>query len=677
MAKASDPLDIGPLRIQNRLVAAPMLTQASQWSAQGPSQALLDLYRERAEGGVGLLHVEAVGIAPRLGKSLGTDTNIEAFARLARTIHEGGARATVQLIHSGRQFFTDAWGSPTPGAQTVSVSDETPAWAGVQPRGLSLEEIDQIFDSFARAAANAKEAGFDGVMFHGTHGFLIQQFMSPYTNVGRNDRYGQDRAAFAVDLIERTRAVVGPDFALMMRVCGNEGVDGGLTAELVAEEIAPKLEAAGIDAIEVTAASFEKFYFVGPPIYFPRGAYIPWAETIQKSVRIPVIGVGRLNHPHLIEKILADERVAAVSLGRTLLADPEFPRKMLEGRWDDIRHCTACGECGGGLVPPGAAMGCAINPFLGRPGMKAKLDTPAPEAKKVMVIGGGIGGMTAAEVAARRGHSVTLYEKGDRLGGLLNAASSVPHVYTRELRNFIWDGARRLGEAGVRVELSREVTPDLVREMEPDVLLLATGSRPAIAAIEGANKPHVITQEDYINNGAKVGERVAVIGAEEGAEVALGLARAGKFVTLLVEGDESTVAKAPWHAGTWRWQRLLEMMHEEDRLRIRTNVQVRKIVDDGIVVRFRHGTWEEKLKVDTVVMACGRSPRNELAAEFAEVAEVHEVGDCVEPRSVFYAVHEATDAALKIGERTLERIEVQVGGALSADGQSSLYEGPA
>ena len=675
MAKASDPLDIGPLRIGNRLIAAPLLTQGAQWGAQGPSQAILDLYRERAEGGVGLLHVEAVGIVPRPGKSLGNPANIEGFAKLARTIHEGGAKASVQLIHSGRQFFTDAWGAPPQGVQTVSVSDETPAWAGVQPRGLSLEEIDQIFDSFAKAAVNAKEAGFDGVMFHGTHGFLIQQFMSPYTNVGRDDRYGHDRAAFAVDLIKRTRAAVGPDFALIMRVSGNEGIDGGLTADLIAREIAPKLEEAGIDAIEVTAAAFEKFYFVGPPLYFPRGSYIPWAETIQKSVKIPVIGVGRLNHPHLIEKILADERVAAVSLGRALLADPDFPRKMLEGRWDDIRTCTACGECGGALAPPGAAMGCAINPYLGRPDVKAKAATAAPSRKKVMVIGGGMGGMTAAEVAARRGHSVTLYEKGDRLGGLLNTASSVPHVYTRELRNFIWDGTRRLAEAGVRVEMSREVTPDLVREMEPDVVFLATGSRPTVPAIEGVDKPHVITQEDYISNGAEVGERVAVIGAEEGAEVALGLARAGKFVTLLVEGDESTIARAPWHAGTWRWQRLLEMMHEEDRLRIRTNVVIRRIVDGGVVVRFRRGTWEETLKVDTIVLAAGRSARKDLAAELAEIAEVHEVGDCVEPRSVFYAVHEATEAALKIGESASDG-KRPAAAAVAAE-SASAYEGPA
>ncbi len=673
MAKASDPLDIGPLRIDNRLIAAPMLTPATQWGPDGPSQAIMDLYRERAEGGVGLLHVEAVGIVARPGKSLGSEANIDGFARLARAIHEAGTKATVQLVHGGRQFFTDPWGAAPPGVQTVSVSDETPAWAGVQPRALTVGEIDQVLDAFARAAANAKAAGFDGAMFHGTHGFLIQQFMSPYTNVGRHDRYGEDRSAFAAELVRRARAAVGPDFALIMRVAGNEGVDGGLTADLIAEEIAPRLQEAGLDAIEVTAATFEKFYYVGPPLYFPRGSYIPWAETIQKSVTIPVIGVGRLNHPHLIEKILADERVAAVSLGRALLADPEFPRKMLEGRWDDIRHCTACGECGGSLAPAGAAMGCAINPYLGRPEVLAKARSRAAEPKKVMVVGGGIGGITAAEVAARRGHRVTLYEKGDRLGGLLNSASSVPFVYTRELRNFIWDGARRLEDAGVRVELSRAVTPDLVREMEPDVVFLATGSRPAVPAIEGSDRPNVITQDDYIANGAPVGERVAVIGAEEGAEVALGLARAGKFVTLLVEGDESTVAKAPWHAGTWRWQRLLEMMHEEDRLRIRTNVVIRRIIDGGVVIRFRRGTWEETLKVDTVVLAAGRSKLDDLVDEVSDLAEVHAIGDCVEPRSVFYAVHEATEAALRIGEH-----DGSTPGAGPKEREDSdPYEGPA
>jgi 2,4-dienoyl-CoA reductase-like NADH-dependent reductase (Old Yellow Enzyme family)/thioredoxin reductase len=651
MAKASDPINIGPVRVENRLVGAPLLTNGAYWDEHGPGQAVVDLYRERAEGGAGLVHVEAVGITARRGKSLGAPEQIEGFARLSEAIHDAGAKATVQLIHAGRQFFTDTWGRPPPGAATVSVSDETPAWAGVQPRGLTVQEIEQIHASFARAAANAKQAGFDGVMFHGTHGFLIQQFMSPYTNVGRRDRYGTDRSAFAVDLIQRTREAVGPDFALIMRINGHEGVEGGLTAEIIAEEIAPRLEEAGIDAIEVTAANFEKFYFVGPPIYFPRGIYIPWAETIQKSVKIPVIGVGRLNHPHLIEKILAEERVAMVALGRTLLADPDFPRKMLEGRWDEIRHCTACGECGGSLAPPGAAMGCAINPYLGRPAVRSKLEMPAPDRKKVMVIGGGIGGMTAAEVAASRGHDVTLYEKASRLGGMLNVASSIPRVYTRELRNFVWDGTHRLEQVGVKLRLESEVTPDIIAEMEPDVVVLAVGSEPVKPEVPGIEKPFVVTQEQCINNEVELGQRVAVFGGQEGAEIALGLAREGRFVTLLSETDETEVARAPWHAGTWRWQLLLEMMHDEEHLRIRTGIKLKKVIDGAIVISFRNGTWEETLKVDNLVLALGRRSADSLKDSLSElVEEVYEVGDCVQPRSVFHAVHEATETALKIGE---------------------------
>ncbi len=387
-------------------------------------------------------------------RAIVTDEQVSALSKIADAIHQGGARATIQLFAGGRQVpFIDRLISGQGDWRPVAPSDKTPAYHGWQPRALTIDEVEEYLDQYASAALKAKQAGFDGANFHSAHGFLPQNFLSPYTNVGRDDKYGRDRVLFAEEMIKRTRAKVGPDFALILRISGHEGMgDRGLTPTLIAEEIAPRLVAAGLDAIDVSAGNFEKFYWVGPPLYLPRGVMIPWAEEIQKAVDVPVIGIGRITHPRLVEKILAEERVSLVAFGRALMADPDFPRKMLEGRWDEIRQCIACGACPWMGAPEGAALGCAVNPFLGLPAKRAQATARAEKPKRVVVIGGGVGGLEAADVAASRGHDVTLIEKSDRLGGLVNLSDSIPRVYTRELGQTVSYMQRRLEKAGVKIE---------------------------------------------------------------------------------------------------------------------------------------------------------------------------------------------------------------------------------
>jgi 2,4-dienoyl-CoA reductase-like NADH-dependent reductase (Old Yellow Enzyme family)/thioredoxin reductase len=658
MAKASDPINVGPMRLKNRLVGAPLLTVAG-WVADGPPlQGVYDLYQERAEGGVGLVQVEAIGIFDS-GSEMATRTmvrphHLEGLARIADAIHKGGAKATVQLYQGGRQHpNVEALLSGKGDWRPVAPSDKTPPYHGWQPRSLTADEVEEYLDQYALAAFNAKQAGFDGVLFHGAHGFLPQQFLSPYTNVGRDDKYGGDRVLFAEEMIKRSRAKVGPDFALILRISGHEGMgDRGLTPTLIATEIAPRLVAAGLDAIDVSGGNFETFYWVGVPLYMPRGVMIPWAEEIQKAVDVPVIGVGRITHPRLVEKILAEERVSLVALGRALMADPDFPRKMLEGRWDDIRQCIACGGCPWMGAPEGASLGCAINPFLGLPAKRAMAETRADKPKRVVVVGGGVGGLEAADVAAARGHDVTLIEKTDRLGGLVNLSDSIPRVYTRELGQTVPYMRRRLEKEGVKIETGKEATVDDLKGLAPDVVVVATGSAPVASDIPGAEMAHVLTQEAYLETLPDLGEKVVVVGAL-GAELSLGLARMGKQVVLLDERADpdanAVITGTPYLHDQWRSQLLMELMHGEPNLRVRAGAKVKAITGEGVVFNYRDLSWEETAPADNVILALGRAPRRELAdALRAAGLEVREVGDCVEPRTIWNAVHEGAAAALEI-----------------------------
>ena len=661
MAKVTDPINFGPLKLRNRLVGAPLLiTGGVDPNKRTLTQAVIDLYRERAAGGIGMitLHGTMIGNEPEVmlgGGGAGTfvtDEQVESYARVAEAIHAEGVPCTLQLVHGGRQapdlrYILGQEGAPAPSAP----SDSTPPFAQFKPHGLTLEETEAMIDAHVAAAVRAKRAGFDGVTYHGAHGFMLMEFLSPYTNVGRDDRYGRDRALFATEMVRRTREACGPDFAIIVRVSVTEGMGKrGITPELVATEIGPRLEAAGIDALDLSAGNFETFYFVGPPLYWPRGMYIDWMEQVQKALKIPVIGVGRINDPRLVEKILAEERVQAVAIGRALLADPEFPNKMISGRWDEIRQCIACNACSWIPSPYGAAFACAVNPLLARPADQKKVRTPAERRKKVVVVGGGPGGMQAAEIAAMRGHEVTLFEKRKELGGQIIVGSSFPRVYTTELTLVVRWLTKRLKELGVNVQTGRELTPGVLSEMKPDVVLVATGARPVIPDIPGVDKPHVLTQEDVIEKDLKLGKRVIVMGARYGSEIALSLARQGKEVILVEELAEAFNCTAPYFGPNWRNQLLAETMHREPLLRIRNGVKVNEIYDDEVSVNWSERLrWQELLPADSVVLALGPLPDKSFAEALrGEKFEVRTIGDMNEPRSIFWAVQEGAQASLEI-----------------------------
>ncbi len=406
--KLLEPVKIGAMELRNRIVMPPMCTNfASETGAV--TQRLIDYYVERARGGVGLVTVEATCVDSPVGRlsplqlCVDDDKFIGGLNDLVEAIQEKGAKISLQLHHAGRQTTLAVTG----GAQPVSASETV--YKDVKARALPAEGIECVVGRFGESAKRAKAAGFDAVEIHGAHGYLIAQFLSPYVNK-RIDEYGGDpekRMRFVLEVLEETRKRVGLDFPIIFRLSGEEFVEDGLTLK-EAKGIAQRLERAGVDALHVTAGVGGTIWPV-QPMAVPRGCLVHLAEGIKEVVGIPVIAVGRINNPTLAEEILRDGRADLVSMGRALIADPELPRKVAEGRLDDIRMCTACLRGCSERFNAYLRISCTVNPAVGRE--KEYMVKPADKPKKVLVVGGGAAGLEAARVAALRGHEVTLYEK--------------------------------------------------------------------------------------------------------------------------------------------------------------------------------------------------------------------------------------------------------------------------
>lgn len=642
MARIFEPIRIGKMEVKNRIVAAPTVVCYADEDGY-VTQRLIDLYEERAKGGAGLVVVEASFIRQdgrMFARQVGVHTHYHTIglSELADAIHQAGAKAALQVMHGGRQA-----NSRFSGCQPIAPSDKAYSpWMGDKPRVMTTEECTQLADDFATACLRVKEAGFDAVMFHATHGFVIQQFMSPYTN-DRKDKYG-DRMAFPTEVIQKTRAAVGPDFPIIFRISGDEFLgDQGITLEMNQKEIVPALLKAGVDCLDISVATLESFHWIIQPIYFPRGCIVHLAEGIKEVSNVPVVAVGRINDPRLAEKIVEDGRADMVALCRALLADPAFPRKMQEGREREIRKCIACNYCTDRTFGQ-RTVKCAVNPDFGNE--RAYRIQPALKPKKVLVVGGGVGGMEAARVAALRGHQVTLWEREKHLGGLTNRAAALPRLYVKELANVIEWLPDQLKRLLVQVETGKEATAQAVEAFQADAVVLATGSRPVPLDLPIAPGPQVITLDEYLAGGVQVGQRVTVIGGAHGSEVAVSLGREGKTVTLLESGPPELIASAPYMDMVRRV--VLQGYLQEAKVNVLTQVKVKGITSEGVELTHADGR-QEMVAADTVIAALERRADNQLAQQLrGKVAELYQVGDGVEPRRMAAAIHEAAFWAREI-----------------------------
>jgi len=634
------PGSIGTMALKNRLIMPPISTNLAGEDGT-VSEELLLYYAERAGGGVGLVTVENVCIAYPLARHgaaqprFDEDVFIPGLRRLTDAIHLGGAKAAVELTHPGMNAGLRYIEGETPIApSTVPRSKD-----GLVPRALSREEVVEVVEEYVGAARRAKQAGFDAVELQACHGLLINQFLSPLTNK-RQDEYGGDREnriRFLVEIVQRIKRRVGVDFPVMVRLVAEDMIEGGVTSEEGCW-FARRLEEAGADALHPDFGLGGKEKRLEPMPY-PQAWRVYLAERIKAAVSIPVIAVGVIREPGVAEEILEAGKADFVALGRALNADPQWPNKAQAGEVASIRRCIGCNECVIARHVADAPLRCSVNATVGRSPEECRLE-PAPVPKRVLVVGGGPAGMEAARVAALRGHRVTLYEQEPRLGGMLNVAAVPPG---KDKLNWITEYfAHELARLGVEVHLGRPLDAEKVRGLKPDVVIVATGSRPAIPPIAGVDGPNVLVAQELLARQMRfTGQRFAIVGGGMlGLEAAEYLAVQGNGVTVLKRYETIGRSIEP----LYRDYLLREL--KKHGVEIMTRVEVEAIQADGVLVLDKAGE-ERIVPADQVVLARAATPSNELAHVLRDLGPIV-VGDAAQPRKIINAIEEGYLAARRV-----------------------------
>lgn len=628
---------LGPMQLRNRIVVSAMNTNYPT-----PDGAVTDrqveFYRVRAKGGAGLIitgmtYVHPLGRGPVRMLGSHDDALIPGLRRFTDAIHEEGAKAALQLAHVGRRASSKLIGAQPVGPSPIA------AMGGEVPHELTHAEIEELVGCFGQAARRAKEAGFDAVELHMAHGYLLSQFLSPYSNK-RTDEYGgsvENRARFPLAVLRRVLREVGDSMAVLCKINGSDFVEGGITLE-DAKATARLLEEAGAHGLDVSASTDTTVYMGSQPAAIPRGCLVPLAEGIKSVVNIPVIAVGRINDPALAEDILATGKADLVAMGRALITDPDLPAKVAAGHLEDIRICYACCDGCSWRNQRGLEMSCSCNAQAGYE-LERRI-TPTASPRHVVVVGGGPAGLEAARVAALRGHKVTLYEKEPAVGGLLNAGSVPP--YKDELRTLVQYFANQMDKLGVEVHTGEAATVEALAAARPDVVVVATGGQPFVLPVEG-NGTFALLVADVLTGKAAVGKRVAIIGGNSaGCEAAEYLAEKGHNVTVLEMMDDYATDVRP------DIKQLLGGRLAKLGVNISLGVKV-TAVRRGEVVYEKAGNEETLTGVDNVVFAMGSSPDSTfLEGVRARGLEAHAVGDCDKPGNIFSAVHGAFLVASQI-----------------------------
>lgn len=658
-----EPIKIGKVEVKNKISMAPMGAFGLVDNEGCYNERALDYYVERAKGGTGLIITSITKVENELDKVRPgivpvISTNPVRFlmmsSEMTEKVHAYGSKIFLQLTMGfGR--------SGAPGtllaAQPVSASDIPNYWdPTVTCRALTTSEVEWIVSKFIESAEIAQKAGFDGVEIHAVHeGYLLDQFTLSIFN-RRTDKYGGDlrgRLELPIEIVQGIKARVGHDFPVGLRYsvksCIKDWRQGGLPDEEYVDkgrdlkegiEAAKILEAAGYDELNTDVGTYDAWYWSHPPVYQKDGLYLPYTKELKKAVKIPVIVAGKLGVPEVAEKALEDGAADMIGLGRPLLADPYWPKKVLGGHDERIRPCIGChtGCLGRGFEAK--PLCCTVNPAVGRE--RSFEIKPVSTPKKVMVVGGGVAGMEAARVAALRGHNVTLYESTNDLGGEV-IPGSVPDFKLDDRRLLAWY-KNEMNELKIKIVFNTKVTEEFVDKDKPDVVILATGAKEIKMNIPGIEKDKVATAVELLSGKKKAEKNVLMVGGGlVGCETALYLAKQGIKVTIVEAKDNILSAGKPIpHMNKIM---LIDLL-KQNNVKVITSKSLLEVTDEGAVLidsSFRR----HNVTADTVAIAIGFRPDRELYNKLhGKVVDLYLIGDAYQAANIMDAIWSANEVGL-------------------------------